>query len=591
MTPEQAIAFALLVAILALFIWGRIRYDLVALAALVAAVLFGVVPPDLAFSGFGHPAVILVAMVLVISEGLKRSGAIALVTRRIVKATMSPARQIATLGVLGAAMSAFMNNIAALAILMPIDLKAAERNKRSPAVSLMPLSFATILGGLITLIGTPPNIIIAGFRANSVGQPFTMFDFAPVGLSVAVAGVAFVALIGWRLLPAERHRHDVAAELRAIHGFIAELVVGEGSSAVGKRVRELDEAAAASEVAVIGLVRNGRRLPGGARRAEIKEGDLLVVDATAEAIDSFVGTLKLNFVGEEKHRQAAGEDLALREVVVMPDSRIVGRSADTARLLTHWGVTLLGVSRRGRQFRERVRSLPIEAGDVLLLLGPAERLDDIAARLGTLPLAETDLDLTRHAQAGLAVGLFAAGVALASFGLIPLPIALAAVIVIYAILDIMPARQLYEAIDWPIIILLGALIPVGQALETTGATSLIAAGLIAVAGNLPAPAVIVLLMIVVMTLSDVINNAATAVLAAPVALEIAARLEVNPDPFLMAVAVAASCAFLTPIGHQNNTLILGPGGYSFGDYWRMGLPVEVIVLAVSVPAILYFWPL
>jgi di/tricarboxylate transporter len=275
----------------------------------------------------------------------------------------------------------------------------------------------------------------------------------------------------------------------------------------------------------------------------------------------------------------------------MPDSRIEGRSADTARLLTYWGVTLLGVSRRGKRFRERVRSISLQPGDVLLLLGPAERIDDVAARLGTLPLAAGDADVTRYGRAGLAVALFAAAIALASFGLVALQVALAAVIVLYAVTDILPPRQLYEAIDWPIIILLGALIPIGGALHATGGTVLIADGLLMLAGGLPPAAVLVILMIVVMTLSDILNNAATAVLAAPIAVELAARLGVSPDPFLMAVAVAASCAFLTPIGHQNNTLILGPGGYAFGDYWRMGLPLEVIILLVGTPAILFFWPL
>jgi di/tricarboxylate transporter len=591
MTLDQGLLFGLLAVLLALFIWGRFRYDLVALAALVAAVSLGLVNADAAFAGFGHPAVILVAMVLVISQGLTRTGALDTIARRIAGVATSPARHIAVIGSLGAALSAFMNNIAALAILMPVDLQAAARAKRSAATTLMPLSFATILGGLVTLIGTPPNIIVAEYRASAVGTPFLMFDFAPVGVICAVAGVAFVALVGWRLLPAERLKQDAGAELRAIHGFVAELVVDEESPIVGKKVNELDDDAAKSEVTIIGLVRNGRRLPGGARRAEIRAGDLLVVDASAGAIDSFVGALRLKFVGEDKHREEAGDDLALREVVVMPDSRIEGRSADSARLLTYWGVTLLGVSRRGKRFRERVRSIPLKPGDVLLLLGPAERIDDVAARLGTLPLAAGDSDVTRYGRAGLAVALFAAGVALASFGLVALPVALAAVVVLYAVTDILPARQLYEAIDWPIIILLGALIPIGGALHATGGTVLIADGLLMLAGGLPPAAVLVILMIVVMTLSDVLNNAATAVLAAPIAVELAARLGVSPDPFLMAVAVGASCAFLTPIGHQNNTLILGPGGYAFADYWRMGLPLEIIVVLVGAPAILFFWPL
>jgi di/tricarboxylate transporter len=591
MTFDQLSLLILLAATLALFIWGRFRYDLVALASLVAAVLLGLVEPAGAFAGFGHPATILVAMVLVISQGLSQSGVIDLVTRHLVTADATPGRHIAKIGALGAVLSAFMNNVAALALLMPVDLQAARRAKRSAALTLMPLSFATILGGMITLIGTPPNIIVAQYRASAAGAPFGMFDFAPVGLACAVAGILFVALIGWRLLPAERRKQDAAAELRAIHGFVAELVVGPKSTAIGNNIDSLDEAATKSEVTVLGLVRNGRRLPGGARQTEIREGDILVVDASAEAIDSFIGELALKVIGEDKHREEAGTDLALREVVVAPDSRVVGRSANDARLLSYWGVTLLGVSRRGKRFRERLRALPLEAGDVLLLLGPAERIDEVAARLGTLPLATEDLSLTRHGRAGLAVGAFILAIVLASVGLVTLPIAFAAVILLYAATDILPPRQLYDAIYWPVIVLLGALIPLGGALETTGTTAVIANWLLALTGDLPTAVILVVLMIVVMTLSDVLNNAATAVLAGPIAVELALRLDASPDPFLMAVAVAASSAFLTPIGHQNNTLILGPGGYRFGDYWRMGLPLEVVVIVVAVPTILIFWPL
>ncbi len=592
MTFDQMFLFGLFAVLMAMLMWGRIRYDLVALAALAAAVMAGVVEPDDAFAGFGNPAVIIIALVLVVSRGLINSGAVSHVTRIVANGGRSIAGHIALMGGIGAALSAFMNNVAALALLMPVDLQAARRGSWSAGATLMPLSFACILGGLVTMIGTPPNIIVAQFRGQAVGENFRMFDFAPVGLICAVAGLAFVALVGWRLLPAERRTRDASQELRDLHGYIAELVVPKTSPAVGKRVAELDETAEEADVAVIGLVRGGRRLPGGARREEIRANDILVIDATAEAIDAFVGALKLKYIGEDKHRAEAGADLALLEVVVPSESRIEGRSGDAARLLGYWGVTLLGVSRRGKRFRDRVRSLRLEAGDVLLLLGPPERLNDVSARLGVLPLASSsEIKVSRYGRAGLAVGLFAAAVAAATLEVATLPVALIVVVVAYGLTGILPARQVYDSVEWPVIVLLGSLIPLGVALEETGGTTLIAGQLVRAAFDMPAWFVLTLLMIVTMTLSDVLNNAATAVIAAPVAIDVANQLDVSPDPFLMAVAIAASCAFLTPIGHQNNTLVMGPGGYAFSDYWRMGLPLEILIVAVAVPAILVFWPL
>jgi di/tricarboxylate transporter len=567
MTTDQTILFALLFVLFALLIWGRWRYDLVAFLALVIALILGVVPAEQAFSGFGHPATAVIALVLIISRGLSNSGVIGLIARRVSDASQSVSRHIATMSGVAAALSAVMNNVAALALLMPVDLESARKFKRSPALTLMPLSFATILGGMVTLIGTPPNIIVASFREQALGTPFRMFDFAPVGVVCAVVGVAFIALAGWRLIPAARRDQDSPTDLRDLADFIA-------------------------EVAVLGLVRRGQRLPGLARRTEIRKGDVLVLEASPAGIDKMVGALGLEYAGQDRNRSVLdGEDLGLMEVVVPQGARIERRSADALQLLYRHGVNLLGVSRQGTRFRERVRRLEIQAGDILLLLAPTERLPEIAAWLGCLPLAERGLQVVQWHRAGLAVGIFALAVAIASFGLLQLAVALAAVVALYALLNILPLRQVYEAVEWPVIVLLGSLIPIGQALETSGGTDLIADGLVAVSAGFSTVVVLIVLMVVTMTLSDVLNNTATAVIAAPVALQVADRLGASPDPFLMAVAVAASCAFLTPIGHKNNTLILGPGGYRFGDYWRMGLPLEILIVLVAIPTILVVWPL
>lgn len=592
MTTDQIILFGLLLFVFVFLIWGRWRYDLVAFVALILALVTGVVPKEEAFSGFGHPATIIIALVLIISRGLSNSGAIELVAKQVARFAGTLRIHIAVMAGISALLSAVMNNVAALALLMPVDIQMATKAKRSPALSLMPLSFASILGGMITMIGTPPNIIIAEFRKQSTGSGFGMFDFTPVGAVCALAGVLFIAALGWRLLPKERHQHDMSKELMDLSGYIAELHVGESSPAVGRRVRELDESAEENDVLIAGLIRRGARLPGRARWTQIEPGDVLVVEAEPEALDGFVGVMGLDYrSGGFQPKLLDNDDMSLMEVVVPEGARLEGRTANSLKLQYRHEVTLLGVSRRGRHFRDRVRKLTIEAGDVLLLLGPRKRLYSISAWLGAMPLAQRGLELVHRDKAWTASGLFALAIVAASLEWLYLPVALSIVVALFALLGIVQPRQIYESVEWSVIVLLGAMIPIGAALESSGATALIAAATISVSEGYSPVVVLTLLMVVTMTLSDVMNNTATAVIAAPIAVDIANRLQVSADPFLMTVAVAASCAFLTPIGHKNNTLIMGPGGYRFGDYWRMGLPLELLIISVSIPMIIWVWPL
>ena len=591
LTVDQAILACVIIGVFVLLLWGRIRYDLVAFGALMVAVIFGAVPTASAFTGFGHPATVIIALVLVVSRGLSSSGAVELIAKHVVSGTRSISLHIGLMSGIGAALSALMNNVAALALLIPVDAETAARAGRSPAVTLMPLSFATILGGMVTLIGTPPNIVIATYRADSLGEPFRMFDFAAVGGVIALLGVIFVAFVGWRLLPKERSRHDARQELQDFEGYIAEVKVTDGSSVVGEQLRELFPLAEEYDVAVLGLVRAGRRLPGSARREEVRVGDLVVMEGAATAIESLGGAVGLEFTGTDQRIELLGENQSIAEVVVPEGTRIEGRTAMDLRLAYRQGVMLLGVSRQGRPFRDRVRRLPIRAGDILLLSGPEDRLVDVVAWLGCLQLAERGLRLIQRKKAWLAIGLFAVAILAASTGVMYLPVALGAVAILYILLGLVRPTELYQSIEWPVIVLLGSLIPIGAALESSGSTTLIAQTIVGWTEGLPVLVVLVILMVITMTLSDVLNNVATALIAAPIAVDIAQRLGVSPDPFLMAVAVAASCAFLTPIGHKNNTIILGPGGYRFSDYWRMGLPLEILVVLVGVPMILLVWPL
>lgn len=591
MTYEQITLFSLIGLVLAGLLWGRWRYDLVAFTALMAGVALNVVPVEEAFSGFGHEATLIVALVLIISAGLSRSGAVDLITRVAIDRTRSLAMHITLMGAIGGVLSAFMNNVAALALLMPVDIQAAQQAGRSPARSLMPLSFATILGGLATLIGTPPNIIIASYRNEALGSPFGMFDFAPVGIACAAAGLVFIALFGWRLIPERSAKQSPIEELKTIGNYIAELVVPEKSKIIEQKVRDLDEAADEADCTILGLVRNGRQLPGRARREDIREGDLLIVQGTADALDALTGSLGLKLQGKAGQIADLSSDMTLGEFVVARDSRIIGRTANSIHMMRAAGVSLIGLSRMGKTIRERVRRTSLQEGDVLLLLGTHEALADMAHRLDCLPLADRSLTVTRHEKAWGAIAMFGLAIVGAIMGIVPLPIALGIVAIGLVLFDVLPLRDLYDSVEWPVIVLLGSMIPLGAALESTGGTAIIANGLAAITSGMPGWVAILFILVATMTLSDVLNNTATAVIAAPIAIELSRALGANPDPFLMAVAVGASCAFLTPIGHKNNMLILGPGGYAFGDYWRMGLPLEMLVTAVAVPMILIVWPM
>ncbi|MFY1709058.1 SLC13 family permease [Tritonibacter scottomollicae] len=591
MTLDQTLLFSLFAAVFGLLLWGKFRYDLVAFGALMVAVVLGLVETKDAFAGFGHPATLVVALVLIVSAGLVKSGAVHLITRTLVDQSRSLGAHIVMMGSVGAVLSAFMNNVAALALLMPVDIQTARKAGRAPGQSLMPLSFATILGGMATLIGTPPNIIIASIRHDTLGEPFKMFDFAPVGLAAAAAGLAFVALVGWRLIP-DRSGAAGATESQ-LSPYVAELTVPEESELIGQRLGGLDPEAEKADVAILGLMRSGQRRYGRSAGAILQAGDTIVLEATPEALDEFRSTLKLDFsdAAREEKLKAAGDGLELIEVVVPEHSRIAGRSAQAVGLAWRQSAVLLGIARQGQRLKKHLRQTEVAPGDILLILCPRDRGTEVADWLGCLPLAARGLSVTANDKTWWAIGLFAAAVTAASFGLVYLPIALGLVAISYVLLKILPVPEIYDHVEWPVIVLLGSMIPLGQALEKSGGTELLATALVDLTQGLPAWAILTVLMVVTMTLSDVLNNTATAIVAAPVGISMANALDVSPDPFLMAVAVAASAAFLTPIGHKNNTLVLGPGGYRFGDYWRMGLPLEILVITVSIPAILLFWPL
>ncbi|SMF32487.1 Di- and tricarboxylate transporter [Tistlia consotensis] len=592
MTTEQILLFAILGAALLLFAWGRLRYDLVAMLALLVAVVAGIVPADHAFDGFGHPAVITVAAILILSRALRNSSLVDLAARLLGSLGHRPSIQVLGLALVTAIFSAFMNNVGALALMLPVALAVAAEAKRPASEVLMPISFASLLGGLTTLIGTPPNIVIASFRAGEAGQPFGMFDFAPVGLSIALVGVVFVALVGWHLLPKRQEQQTGQRPLVAIEDYVTEVRLPAKSAYVGRRLVDI-ETLGQADLSVVALVRNDDRILAPSGFIRLQAGDILILEADAEALQLVLDKAELELVGaaDISAGDLRSDRVGLVEAVIVPGSRMEGRTARSMRLHTRFGLNLLAFARQGEEQHERLGQVRFAAGDVLLLQGEREALPDVLAALGCLPLAGRDLQLRRRGGSPWSPLIFLIAIGTVVAGLLPPQIAfLGAAIGTLAVGDV-HLRELYESIEWPVIVLLGAMIPVGMALESTGGSQTVAVPLLHLGGHAPAWVVLGLLMVVTMLLSDIMNNAATAVLMAPIGITVAHGLGASVDPFLMAVAIGSSSTYLTPIGHQSNLLVMGPGGYRFSDYWRMGLPLDLLILLVGLPMILLIWPL
>jgi len=593
LTIDQVVVFAILLATLVLFVWGRWRYDLVALGALLLVFVAGLVPGDQVFQGFGHPAVITVAAVLVISRGLLNAGVIDILSRHLAKVGTRPVSQVAALTAIVIVSSGFMNNVGALALLMPVAIWMSRRSGRSPSMLLMPLAFGSLVGGLITLIGTPPNIIIALFREQTGEPAFGMFDFTPVGAGVALAGMLFISLIGWRLTP-RREGRSAPEELFEIDSYISEVMIPEDSEFVGQTVFHLTSAMEKeTEATVVDLVRAGRHLPAPSWYEILKAGDILMVEAVPEDLKTLIDGLGLKLAESKSDPKATlkSEDVHLMEAVVAVDSSLAGKSASNLYLRRNYGVNLLAIARRGRRLQRRLGQTQLIIGDILLLQGSENALQVLLKEFKCLPLAERGLRIGQPTQVVAAVGIFAGAMLLSTFDVLPVQVAFVAAAVVMILAGLVPLKEIYESIDWPIIVLLGAMFPLGHALESTGGAGLIAEKLLILSGHLPPMGTVAVLLVGTMLLSNVVNNAAAAVLMAPIAITLAEGMAVSADPLLMAVAVGSSCAFLTPVGHQSNALVMAPGGYRFGDYWHLGLPLSIVVIVVAVPLILFFWPM
>ncbi len=588
MFTDQNVLVVTICVLVGLLIWGRWRYDAVTLVALAALVLFEVIPINSAFSGFGHPAVIIVALVLLISRGLQESGFVGLIGGQLSKIPLSENQFLLVILVTAAALSSFMNNIGAMAILLPVTIAVCQQNNWNPPKFLMPLAFASILGGMNTMIGTPPNIIISQYRETYTGTSFNFFDFSFVGVAVSLLGVVFIAFLGYRLVKVRQEAGD-EIKLIDLKNYLFEVRVKKDSKAIGKRLSEIKKVAG-PETEVLGIVNESGAVSKVSMVTKFAHNQVLVIKTSPDDISRLQSDLDLEI--SEDLNTIKESDLEEIEVMVTASSRLIGRKQEFLKRLASEDLALLGLWRQGAKFRTRLSREIFRVGDVLLLgvrsideEGVKERIK----HLGLMPLMQREMQVIPSRSRLLkSIIFFVTFLLLAAFNVINIVIAFLLCVLAFIGVKVLNGN-LYRSIEWPVIVMLAAMIPIGQALETTGISNNIAMFISGYTEALPVYMIILLILVVTMFVSDIINNAATAIIMAPIAANIASQLGAPVEPFLMAVAVGASCAFLSPIGHQCNTLVMAPGGYKFGDYWRLGLPLEIVIAAISVPMIMYVW--
>jgi len=591
MTHSQLLAFAVLGGMMLLFMWGRLRYDLVAGLSLMVAVAVGIVPAKEAFTGFSDDIVIIVASALIVSAAVGRSGIIEMAIHRLAGGVTRISSQLLVLVGSVTVMSGLVKNIGALAMMMPAAIQMARKSRTSPSVFLMPMSFGSLLGGLVTLVGTSPNIIVSRVREEITGKPFGMFDYAPVGIGLAIAGIIFLRF-GYRLLPRDRHAAAGINEALDIQNYMTEARIGDGSPAIGLTVSEF-RTLTENEVIITAILRGEGRNTVPLPDARLDEGDLLLIEGEPGALERAISRAELVLDGQDRAMvtEAAGGEVGVVEAVITPESILDGQAAGRIALHDFYGVNLLAVSRRGQRLTERLRDIMLRAGDVVVIQGRLDGLSERMQLLGCLPLAERPLRLGSVRRGLIPVIILGVAMALTALGIVPVAMAFFGAAMLIVFTGALPAREAYDHIEWPIIIMLGALIPVSDSLRTTGASDIIAHWLSTTAVTLPGWGAVMLILVAAMAVTPFLNNAATVLVMAPIAASFAGDLGYRPEAFFMATAVGAGCDFLTPIGHQCNTLVMGPGGYRFSDYARLGAPLSLIVILVGVPLILLFWPL
>ncbi|QDZ06558.1 SLC13 family permease [Sphingomonas panacisoli] len=590
MTTPQILSIALLFVMMAFFIWGKFRYDVTAMLALLAGLALGIVHPKEAFTGFADDIVIIVGSALVISAAVQRSGlieqALAFVSKRVTRIRSQLLVLTASVGLT----SALVKNVGALAMLMPAAFQMAKKNKASPSVFLMPMSFASLLGGLMTLVGTSPNIIVSRVRQDMTGVPFKMFDYFPTGFGLLVMGLIFLRF-GYRLLPRDRRAAPTMGDALDIKGYVTEATIEKGSPAIDETIADFVKRHD-DDVTITSIMRAGMRaMPRG--DLTLREGDTLILGGEPDVLERVISTNKFALAGEEREvpEDRKGEEIGVIEAVIGTNSALIGRTAGNLRLQERFGINLIAVSRGGERLTHSLGGTVLRAGDVIVLQGPLTLLPERLPELGALPLAERTLRLGNSRKGLLPVAILAVAMIATATGYVPVAVAFFAAAALIIASGALPLAEAYGAVEWPILIMLGSLIPVADTLRTTGASQILATQLAHVAATLPAWGAVALILVAAMAVTPFLNNAATVLVMAPIAAVFAKDLGYRPEAFLIATAMGAGCDFLTPIGHQCNTLVFGPGGYKFSDYARLGAPLSVLVVLIGTPLILWVWPL
>jgi len=589
MSTDQILAFAVIAAMMVAFILDRFRYDIVACVALIVAVAVGIVPAADAFSGFSNDIVIIVGSALVVSAGVARSGIVDVAIKRFFPNLTSVRTQLALLLVAVAVLSAFIKNIGALAIMMPVALQFARKSNASPSRYLMPMAFAALLGGLMTQIGTSPNIVVSEIRAELTGERFTMFDFTPVGATLTLVGVVFLIVFN-RLVPERNKQNAALHEAVEITDYASEATLTDTSAAIGKPLSDLLRFGDGDVVATT-VLRGHTRMPP-FPDLSLKAGDTLLLAGSPGGLDRIVSNGKLKLSGSplKTGDQPEGDVMAI-EVVISQQSSLVGLSARELALSYNHGVNLIAVSRQGQRIRERLSELTLRGGDVIVLQGSRTNLPAFLQEFSLLPLAQREMLLGTRRRAFIPLAILIAAMTATAVGIAPVSVAFFAAALAMVAFNAVPLTDVYKSVDGPILVMLAALIPVSDSLRTTGGSELIAAWLGQAAAHMPPYGALALILITAMAITPFLNNAATVLVMGPIAASFATTLGYRPEAFLMAVAIGAGSDFLTPIGHQCNTLVMGPGGYRFSDYPRLGLPLSILIIIVSIPVLLFVWPL
>ncbi|MBE0577581.1 MAG: SLC13 family permease [Desulfuromonadales bacterium] len=580
----------LLIAII-LFATEWIRMDLVSLMVLLALALTGLVSVEEAFSGFSNPAVVTVAAIFVMSAGIANTGVSGKIGEKVLALAGSDERQlIITIMLVAALFSAFINNIGATAMLMPVIVTIAQKTRISPSKLLIPLAFGSLLGGVCTLIGTPPNILMNTLLQDYAGESFTMFDFTPVGVVIVVSGTLYMAFIGRFLLP--KRKSGTLTEVYQVKEYITEVEILNGSPLHGQTI---SQSGFESEfgLKVRAIFRGREKFPFPRRNRKIQQGDTLFLEGDPEAILNLRKKKGLEVVPERDNPPLANldkEKLIVVEASLTPTSELVGKSLRDVRFAETHGLTVLAIWRQGSPVVRKVDHVTLKFGDVLLIQGPEEKVVHLGKEHEFLLMGGVSPAPYRPRKAPIAVALLLGMVLLAASGILPIMLSATLGVLLMVLTNCLTAKEAYESIDWSIIVLIAGMLPLGVALEKSGAAALLANLLTGGVGSFGPWAVLATLFLVTSLLTETMSHAAAAVLIAPIAFNAATHLGVDPKPFFMAVAISASSCFMTPISHQSNALVMGPGGYKFFDYTKVGAPLNIVIWILATLIIPLLFP-